>query len=163
MFNLKTHVLIWVLFMSTTVKSAIHLGLEYAKRFGSIPEPQLWRDQDVVPWLFESGKVHVCSDSVLCIGRVHQLSEVNTKWKEPIHYVEQFFEDAVLPGIDGERIEFEWNISPGFTLIQVLRHTQSDLNARRRNPDQFEGRMKFMAVFNDILSGQRKQILIHVS
>ena len=84
------------------------------------------------------------------MGRAHQLSEVNTKWTEPIHYVEQFFEDAVLSGIDGEPKEFEWNISPGFTSIEIPRHIQSDLKARRRNPDQFEGRMKFMAVFNDI-------------
>ena len=136
--------------MSTTVKSAIHLGLEYAEEFGRMPEPQLRRDQDVLPQLFESAKVHVCSDSVLCMGKVHQLSEMNTKWKEPIHYVQQFFEDAVLSGIDGEPKEFEWHISPGFTSIEILRHIQSDLNARRRNPDQFEGRMKFMEVFNDI-------------
>ena len=32
MFDLKSNVLIWGPFMSTTMKSAIHLGLEYDKK-----------------------------------------------------------------------------------------------------------------------------------
>ena len=40
--------------------------------------------------------------------------------------------------------------SPGFKLIEILRHVQQDLNARRITPDQFEGRMIFMSMFNDI-------------
>ena len=76
---------------------------------------------DVSPWMrmtlcneqaikWAKAKVHVNSDSGLCMGRVH-----------------------------GEQIDFEWNIFPGFTAIAILRHIQQDLNARRINPDQFEG------------------------
>ena len=39
---------------------------------------------------------------------------------------------------------------PGFTSIEILREIQKDLNARQINQDQFEGRIKFMRMFNDI-------------
>ena len=39
---------------------------------------------------------------------------------------------------------------PGFTSIEILRHIQQYLNARRINPDQHEGRIIFMPMFNDI-------------
>ena len=103
-------------------------------------------------------KVHVYSDSVLCLGRVHQPSEANTKWKEQIHYFQQSSEHAELYGIDGEPIEFEF---PGFTSIEILRLIQQDLNARRINPDQLEGRILFMPMFNDI--DWTEEILTYVS
>ena len=52
--------------------------------------------------------------------------------------------------IDGEPIEIEWNIFPGFTSIEKLWHIQKNLNARQIHPDQFEGRMMCMSMFNDI-------------
>ena len=54
MFDLKTNVLIWGLFMSTTLKSANHhLGLECDQKIDRLPEHELRRDQDVVRYLFE--------------------------------------------------------------------------------------------------------------
>ena len=38
----------------------------------------------------------------------------------------------------------------GFTSIEILRHVQKNLNARQINPDQFEGRIKFMSKTKDI-------------
>ena len=61
----------------------------------------------VIKWT--KAKAHVSSNSVLCLGRVHQPSEANTK--EQFHYFQQSSEYAELCGIDGEPIEFEWNIS----------------------------------------------------
>ena len=55
-----------------------------------------------------------------------------------------------MSGIDGEPIEFEWNIFPGFTSIEILRLMQKNLNGRQITPDQFEGRIIFMSMFNDI-------------
>ena len=43
----------------------------------------------------------------LCMGRVHQPSEANSKWKEKIQYFQQSNKNAELSGIDGEQIEFE--------------------------------------------------------
>ena len=47
-------------------------------------------------------------------------------------------EYAEMSGIDGELFEFEWHIFQGFTSIEILRQIQKDLDARQRNPDQFE-------------------------
>ena len=127
---------------------------------------------DLSPWMrmtlchdqaikWATAKAHVYSDSVLCMERIHQPSEANTKWKELIHYFQQSSEYAELSGIDGEPIEFEWNNSPGFTSIEILRHIQQDLNARRINPDQHEGRMRFTPMFNVI--DWTEEILMYVS
>ena len=56
-------------------------------------------------------KGHVYSDSVLCRGRISHPSEANIKLKEQIQYFQQSNECAESSGIDGEPIEFEWNIS----------------------------------------------------
>ena len=55
-----------------------------------------------------------------------------------------------LNGIDGETIEFEWNIFPGFTSIEILRQIPKDLKIRQINPEQFEGRTLFVSMFNDM-------------
>ena len=38
----------------------------------------------------------------------------------------------------------------GFTSIEILRQIQKDLSARQIHPEQFEGMILFMSVFNDI-------------
>ena len=52
-------------------------------------------------------------------------------------------------GIDGEAIEFEWNILPGFTTLQILQQTQNDLQSKNIEPEQFPDRVIFMSMFND--------------
>ena len=42
-----------------------------------------------------------------------------------------------LSGMDGEHIEFEWNISPGFTLLQIIQKVQSDLFGKTIELEQF--------------------------
>ena len=72
------------------------------------------------------------------------------KWKSQIKAFQQSNEYAELSGIDGQPIEFEWNIFPGFTSIEFLRKIQEDLEVRRINPEQFEGKILFISMFNDI-------------
>ena len=95
-------------------------------------------------------KVHVYSDSVLCLGKMHSHSEANEKWKSQIKEFQESNEYAELSGIDGEPIEFEWNVFPGFAKIEILGETVKDLNARQMNPEQFEGLILLMSMFNDI-------------
>ena len=52
-------------------------------------------------------------------------------------------------------MEFEWNLFPGITSIEILRKIQEDLeariiNPRNINPEQFEGTVLFMSMFDDI-------------
>ena len=63
---------------------------------------------------------------------------------------QQSTESAEVSGIDGEAIEFKWNLFPGFTSIEILRHIQKDLNARHLNPAQLVRRILLVSMFNDI-------------
>ena len=64
-------------------------------------------------------KVYVFSDSVLCLGRILQHPDSNEAWKNRIARVmaEKSYRD--YDGINGESTEFEWNIFPGFTTLQL--------------------------------------------
>ena len=84
----------------------------------------------------QSTKVYVFSDSVLCFGRVLQHPESNEAWKNRIAGVmsEKSYRD--YDGINGEPTEFEWNIFPGFTTLQLCRKVNdllSDLGDNTRN------------------------------
>ena len=53
--------------------------------------------------------------------------------------------------IDGEPLEFEWNIFPGFTTLQPVQEVQKFIN-KMSDPEQFQERIAFMS-FNDIIWG----------
>ena len=55
-----------------------------------------------------------------------------------------------LLGLDGEAIEFEWNIFPGFSSLQILQETQRDLLRKGIELEEFTDQFIFMSMFNDI-------------
>ena len=57
-----------------------------------------------------------------------------------------------LDTIDGKPMEFEWNIFSGFTTLQLVDEVQKFMN-KMSEPEQFQGRIIFMSMFNDILWG----------
>ena len=159
MFDLKTNMLIWGLLMTTTMKSAIHLGLENDQQliacqntnfegsrlcsislWGWLPRIHLrfwicllWCMTSLCGWEWpcamikqSDGRKHRYMSNLIqsCLGTMSHPSEAIVKWKEQIQYFRQFNEYAELSGIDGEPIEFEWNIFPGFTSIEILRAIQ---------------------------------------
>ena len=67
----------------------------------------------------QRAKVYVFSDSVLCLGRVQQHPESNKAWKERIGWITTSQSYRDYDGINGEPTEFEWNIFPGFTTLQL--------------------------------------------
>ena len=60
-------------------------------------------------------KVYVFSDSVWCLGKIHQHPNANKAWKKRIEGITTSQSYRDYDGISGEPIEFEWNIFPGFT------------------------------------------------
>ena len=52
--------------------------------------------------------------------------------------------------MDGEPIEFEWNIVPGLTSLLILQRIQSDFRERNIEFEEFGDRIIFMSMFNDI-------------
>ena len=52
-------------------------------------------------------------------------------------------------GINGEPTEFEWNIFPGFTTLQLCGKINDLLSELGQTPETFTGRILFMSMFND--------------
>ena len=46
-------------------------------------------------------------------------------------------------------MEFEWNIFPGFTTLQLVHEVQKFMN-KMGEPEKIQGRLIFMSMFNDI-------------
>ena len=57
--------------------------------------------------------------------------------------------------INGEPLEFEWNIFPGFTTLQLVCEVQEFLLKLSIQPEDFTGRIIFMSMFNDISWGSK--------
>ena len=95
-------------------------------------------------------KVYVFSDSVLCLGRIHQHPESNEAWKKRIEGITTDKSYRDYDGINGEPTEFEWNIFPGFTTLQLCGKVNDLLSDLGETPENFTGRILFMSMFNDI-------------
>ena len=59
-------------------------------------------------------------------------------------------EYRALDRIDGEPMEFEWHILPGFTTLQLCNKVQEFVSNMSEKPEEFTGRIIFMSMFNDI-------------
>ena len=95
-------------------------------------------------------KVYVFSDSVLCLGKVLQHPESNEGWKNRVAGIRSAKSDRDYDAITGESTEFEWNIFPGFTTLQLCDKINDLLSNLGQTPENFTGRILFMSMFNDI-------------
>ena len=91
----------------------------------------------------QRAKVYVFSDSVLCLGRVHQHPESNEAWKKRIEWITTDKSYRDYDGINGEPTEFEWNIFPGFTTLQLCGKVTDLLSRLGEAPETFTGRILF--------------------
>ena len=60
-----------------------------------------------------------------------------------------------LDTIDCEPMEFEWNIFPGFTTLQLSNKVQEFLSKMSEKPEDSTGRIIFMSMFNDVSWGSQ--------
>ena len=95
-------------------------------------------------------KVYVFSDSVLCLGKVLQHPESNEAWKNRVAGARAQKSYRDYDAINGESTEFEWNIFPGFTTLQLCDKISDLLSYLGQTPETFTGRILFMSMFNDI-------------
>ena len=110
-------------------------------------------DEQVI--ILQRRKVYVFSDSVLCLGKIHENSQSNIAWGDRLARFKSSPEYSNLDGIDGEPIEFEWNIFPGLTTLQLVHKVQYLLLRLGVTPEKFTGRIIFMSMFNDISWGSK--------
>ena len=90
------------------------------------------------------------SQILCCLGKVNQNPTSNTAWDQQLDWFKDSSQYRTLDTIDGEPLELEWNIFPGFTTLQLVQEVQKFMN-KMSEPDQFQGRIIFMSMFNDII------------
>ena len=98
----------------------------------------------------QRAKVCVFSDSVLCLGKIHQHPESNETWKKKIEGITTDKSYRDYDGISGVPTEFEKNIFQGFTTVQLYGKITDVLSRLGETPETFTGRILFMSMFNDI-------------
>ena len=117
---------------------------------------------DLVVISLQSTKVYVFSDSVLCLGKVLQHPECNEAWKNRVAGVRAERNYSDFEAVKGETAEFEWNIFPGFTALQLCDKISNLLSSLGQSPETFTGRILFLSMFNDIScdgKGNKEQCL----
>ena len=65
-------------------------------------------DEQVISLLHT--KVYVFSDSVLCLGKMNENPQSNYAWEDRLTWFKSSSECRTLDRIDGEPMEFKWNI-----------------------------------------------------
>ena len=92
-----------------------------------------------------------------CVSeRSINIRSANESWKDRIEWITTSQSYRDYDGINGEPTEFEWNIFPGFTTLQLCCKV-TDLRSRLgETPENFTGRILFMSMFNDISCRTRK-------
>ena len=98
---------------------------------------------------FQRTKVHVFSDSVLCLGKIFENPESNVAWEQRLGCLKSSQNYRNFDRIDGEPMEFEWNIFPGFNTLQLSEEVKRLLFRLHETPEIFTGRIIFMSMFNN--------------
>ena len=68
----------------------------------------------------QRAKVYVFSDSVLCLGKIHQNPDTNEAWKKRIEWITTSQCCRDYDGISGEPTEFEWKHFPRLRYVAAL-------------------------------------------
>ena len=114
-----------------------------------------------IPWMrttlphdraikLSKAKLHVYSDSVLCLGKIHERPWSMKHQKDKIGWFMNTLEYHELNGIDGELLEFEWYIFPGHTMLELLHEIHRKMAENRIRLEEFEDRIIFVSMHNDI-------------
>ena len=74
----------------------------------------------------------------------------NTASEQQLDWFKVSSQYRALDTIDEEPMEFEWNIFPRFTSLQLIQEVQKFMN-KMSEPAQLQGRIIFMSMFNDII------------
>ena len=85
---------------------------------------------------------------------MNQNPESNTVWERQLGWFKSSSQYRTLDTIDGEPMEFEWNISPRSTTLELVREVPKFMS-KIREPEKFQGRIIFMSMFNDIIWGYK--------
>ena len=105
-------------------------------------------DEEVIS--LSHAKVYVFSDSVFCLGKMNENPLSNVVWEDKLTWFKSSSQYRTLDTIDGEPMEFEWNIFPGFTTLQLCNKVREFLSKLSVKPEEFTRRIIFISMFNNI-------------
>ena len=100
-------------------------------------------------------KVYVFSDSVLCLGKIFENHPIERWMGTKIGMVKSSSKYRNFDRIDGEPMEFEWNIFSGFNTLRLSEEVKRSLLKLDETPENFTARVIFMSMFNDISCGSK--------
>ena len=72
-------------------------------------------------------------------------------WKKQIQWYSDDNCFSELKRIDGQLMDFEWKIFPGFNTVAILNEIQQMMGELQCEPENFTGRIIFMSMFNDFV------------
>ena len=104
----------------------------------------LVNDEEIIS--LSRARVSAFSASVLCFGNVNQNPTSNTAWERQLDWFKDSSQYRTLDTINGEPMEFEWDIFTGFTTLQLVEEVQKSMN-KMSESEQFQGRTIFMSMF----------------
>ena len=124
---------------------------EYANGIGNATRPnKLWKrftllTEQAKKWT--KARVYVCSDSVLCLGKIHNAdATTNKKWIE------------LLSTLQENRLSSTRKISQEPLHWIFSSKIQKDLEGKRITPENFGDRIIFMSMFNDIVLDKKRNV-----
>ena len=81
--------------------------------------------------------------------------EANEAWEQRLGWIKSSQNYRNFDRIDGEPMEFEWNIFQGFDTLQLCGKVKDLLSRLGETPEIFTGRILFMSMFNDMSCGTK--------
>ena len=87
--------------------------------------------------------------------RFSKTTQSNDAWEQRLGWLNSSQNYRNFDGIDGEPMEFEWNIFPGFNTLQLSQEVQELLLRLDETAETFTGKIIFMSTFNDISWGSK--------
>ena len=72
-------------------------------------------DEEVIS--LQRTMVYVFTDSLLCLGKMNENPQSHNAWEDRLTWFKSSPEYRALDKIDGEPMEFECNVVPGFTTL----------------------------------------------
>ena len=84
---------------------------------------------------------------------MHQNPQSNTVREDKLTLFKSSSQYRILDRIDDEQMEFEWNIFPRFTTLQLCNKVQEFMSKMSDQPEEFQGRSICVSMFNDISWG----------
>ena len=173
----EEHSIIWGMFMAATLNAATFMGKNFStiqslvKNYEDLTLKQMFdvtaqlvKNQDEINGL---NTIQWEKDSWTCLSFIGDETVINLQSTKVYVFSDSVFESneasenrvaGIQSGksyrdydaINGESTEFEWNIFPGFTTLQLCDKINDLLSDLGQTPETFTGRILFMSMFNDI-------------